>query len=61
MTNDVAKQLLQEVRAMRLELKEVHAILFDDSEEDTLENYEHPDRILQALESAKAEFGEPRL
>lgn len=45
---------------MRVELREMRAVLDIDNDEDSLESYEDPKAILDAYEAAKAEHGSPR-
>ena len=59
MTNGFAEQLLQEVKEMRAELREVRAVLDIDNEEDSLEYYENPEEILASYEEAKEKYGSP--
>lgn len=60
MTNGLAEQLLQEVKEMRVELREVRAALDVDNEVDSLDSYEDPKAILEAFEAATKEHGDPR-
>ena len=60
MSTEVEQQLLKEIKEMRAELKEVRTALFDDdSEEDSLDAYDHPEEILRAFADAKKAHGEP--
>lgn len=60
MSTEVEQQLLKEIKEMRAELKEVRTALFDDDTgEDSLDAYDHPEAIVQALTDAKKAHGEP--
>jgi hypothetical protein len=58
MSNDVAEQLLREIKEMRAEIQEMRTVLFDDAEEDSLDAYADPEAIQKALLEAETTFGE---